>query len=129
MYCKYCGKEISEDIKFCPHCGARVDTQVIIVQNEQPKQEPIVVTVAEQQSNPKEGWRHAAANICLGVSLTNIPLAFFLPLYTILTSTMCIVFGIFGTMSNKHRGKAITGLVFSSINLFVATLVLLGSYD
>ena len=21
MYCKYCGKEIEEDIKFCPYCG------------------------------------------------------------------------------------------------------------
>ena len=23
MYCKYCGKEIAEDAKFCPFCGNR----------------------------------------------------------------------------------------------------------
>lgn len=25
MYCKYCGKEIAEDAKFCPGCGKRTD--------------------------------------------------------------------------------------------------------
>lgn len=26
MFCKYCGTEIPEGSKFCPHCGARIDT-------------------------------------------------------------------------------------------------------
>lgn len=25
MYCRYCGKEIADDAKFCPECGKRVD--------------------------------------------------------------------------------------------------------
>ena len=24
MYCTYCGKQISEDAKFCPYCGQKV---------------------------------------------------------------------------------------------------------
>lgn len=27
MFCRYCGKELSEDAKFCPECGASVDAQ------------------------------------------------------------------------------------------------------
>jgi len=26
MYCKYCGKEIADDSKFCQHCGGQIDT-------------------------------------------------------------------------------------------------------
>ena len=25
MYCKNCGKAITEDLRFCPECGAEVD--------------------------------------------------------------------------------------------------------
>ncbi len=29
MFCKNCGKEIAEDTKFCPNCGAATDSSVI----------------------------------------------------------------------------------------------------
>ena len=119
MFCKYCGKEIADDAKFCPNCGARADAQVIIVQTEQPKEKQPIVA---QPNDPNEGWKHAAAAVCLGISITNIPLAYFLSLYAIITSIICIILGTFGVASNNHRGKAITGLVFSTINLFVAII-------
>ena len=25
MFCAYCGKQISDDYKFCPHCGKKTD--------------------------------------------------------------------------------------------------------
>ncbi len=25
MYCKYCGKKISDDSMFCEHCGSKLD--------------------------------------------------------------------------------------------------------
>lgn len=27
MFCRKCGKEIKEDMRFCPRCGAEVDLE------------------------------------------------------------------------------------------------------
>ncbi len=26
MFCRYCGTEINDDVKFCPNCGREIDT-------------------------------------------------------------------------------------------------------
>ena len=44
MYCKYCGKEIANDSKFCCHCGMQV--------NELAKSSDIQLNTEEEQLSP-----------------------------------------------------------------------------
>ena len=30
MYCHQCGKEINDEVKFCPYCGAPIDLDICI---------------------------------------------------------------------------------------------------
>ena len=46
MYCKYCGKEIEEDIKFCPYCGKNL-------QEKQPEEAP-AAAVPQTSSTPAQ---------------------------------------------------------------------------
>ena len=44
MYCKYCGKEIANDSKFCCHCGMQV--------NELAKSSDIQLNTEKEQLSP-----------------------------------------------------------------------------
>ena len=47
MYCYKCGKEVEDGTKFCPYCGAQLDTQSQAYDNYQP--------INQQQTNyPRE---------------------------------------------------------------------------
>lgn len=48
MYCSHCGAQITEETKFCPHCGAgHQATQEV----RQPSQQPVVVNVVNTNTN------------------------------------------------------------------------------
>lgn len=56
MYCKNCGKEISEDTKFCPECGT--STELVPLQNAVPQApQQTAVPYAPQQA----AWPQQAA--------------------------------------------------------------------
>lgn len=48
MYCSQCGKQIGEDAKFCPNCGASNQATQNV---QQPSQQPIVVNVVNNNEN------------------------------------------------------------------------------
>ena len=67
MYCRKCGKEVSEESAFCPHCGASLQGNL-----EQQTRQPVIVNVVNNNSNqntngagyiPKSKW--AAFFLCL----------------------------------------------------------------
>ena len=50
MFCSHCGKQIGDDTKFCPHCGAgNQATQQ--VQQPAPQAQPVVVNVVNTNTN------------------------------------------------------------------------------
>lgn len=61
MYCKYCGKEIANDVKFCPACGSS---------QEQNPQQPVINIINSAPAEPS-----------LGVSQKNKWVAFLLCLF------------------------------------------------
>lgn len=46
MYCKYCGKEIEEDVKFCPYCGKNLLEKA--VEDAQPLENGVETSASEQ---------------------------------------------------------------------------------
>lgn len=87
MYCKNCGKEIAEGVKFCPDCGANTGADPVQPQYQQP-----VINVVNNNVNNNSG---------LGYIHKNRWVAFFL----------CLFLGWLGA----HRfyvGKAGTGIIW-----------------
>lgn len=52
MFCSHCGKEIKEGMKFCPGCGAPLNT---LKQNT--PETPVKITPARQKENEKQTYR------------------------------------------------------------------------
>ena len=50
MYCTNCGKEIDEDVKFCPHCGTSVE-KTTVVPSPAPTGSP-----KQQEDKPAKVW-------------------------------------------------------------------------
>ena len=48
MYCKFCGKEIEDNSKFCPECGKNLNDDIKPI--EEPKQKPIQTQEAQKES-------------------------------------------------------------------------------
>ena len=57
MYCKYCGKEIADDSKFCQHCGGKLDNNVEVIKGEA----PIDKIVSKMFSNINKKYLYAYA--------------------------------------------------------------------
>lgn len=56
MYCQNCGKELSNDVVFCPSCGTKIDSNsgaVIIEEHNNIVDKPVVETVTPKKSKKK----------------------------------------------------------------------------
>lgn len=53
MVCKHCGKELREDDKFCPGCGAKIEVTEDVAEQEQPA-EPAEETPDSEIQEPEE---------------------------------------------------------------------------
>ena len=56
MYCKYCGKEIADDSKFCQHCGGKQEDSFASptnneVKSEEPKKQEKVIEIPTIKTN------------------------------------------------------------------------------
>lgn len=88
MYCKHCGKEIPQDSKFCPDCGAS---------SQETTQQPVINII----NNPQPAAPVYAAPVVPGASPKNKWVAFML----------CFLVGLIG----GHRfyvGKVGTGILY-----------------
>ena len=114
MYCKSCGKEIS-DGKFCSYCGTQVD----VVEEVKAK---VVKEHKAKYSKKYIVWEiFSIIGYVFGV--ITFALSFFLPFVFIKYSIIGIVFSILGRKSYKNYEKAEVGIKLSTASIFVSAIM------
>lgn len=119
MFCKYCGKEIAEDAKFCPNCGSGV--------NQENTPAPVQLSVDSNPPKQNHGDK-VILIICaiFGLVLGILSIVFFWDrLIIILTCIPGIIMSCIGIKSKTFKAAAIIGLVFSIIGTIMACFALL----
>ena len=78
MYCKQCGKQISDDVKFCPRCGAAVGvgtneanaTSRAQITSDAPSTTPMSGGIAEQVNSSKQHSRRRMPMVLIIILVT-----------------------------------------------------------
>jgi len=55
MFCKYCGKEITDDSRFCKFCGNLIEEQDCVTTNDEPtieNRQKVEVVLSTDDSSP-----------------------------------------------------------------------------
>ena len=131
MYCRQCGKEISEETRFCPVCGAKqFEEHSGSVSHDDP-----FTTTTEIQDKPAKCWSvFAKVGKILGIIAISIC---WLPLYGALVGVPGIVFSCLGrkaiddeAIRNRSIGLklAIAGTVISIVWYIVLFIIAGGSF-
>ena len=134
MFCQFCGKELNFSDKVCSNCGAQVEgvmeeNNTYHVENNNRVESHFQNENANNGKGPFKVF--AIIGLALGIfsfvlsSTINI-LSFVLSIIPF-AGLFCfwipgMVFSILGIKSKDNRGKAITGLVFSSVALLITAL-------
>ena len=125
MYCKHCGKELSDEAPLCPNCGTPTENSPI----------------RKPERNVGTGKKRPCAVIGFVLSLISLVTTIILvtmgmicggflgeTLFTV-SSLAGLVFSIFGLSEAKKnedgvaRGLAITGIVFASVAIFYIFII------
>ena len=130
MICPYCGGEMKETDKFCPHCGAGA-----VKRQAETAEEPSYGSYRQEpvKESDRPGYSKALASMILGICS--------IALMIVLTPFAGIVLGVIGLVLNSmargdgytgsylKAGKicSIVGIVLSAI-LLVLAAVLIGSF-
>lgn len=114
MFCRICGKEVADDVRFCPYCGADLSEQMT---------EEVVDAVEATSENDDNGpWKVFAL---IGFILGIVSLAGSLFFIGLTTGVPGIVFSILGKKSNNpdRQSQAAKGLKLSIWGLIVSVVV------
>lgn len=115
MFCKKCGKQLSEDSRFCPNCGERVE----IIEESKPVEPEIVQT--DEEKEPRGPWKaFAIAGFAIGIFSIIGCMIPYVNLYVISVGEIGIALSALGLKSKINHDKAKTGLVLGIIGLAVA---------
>ena len=118
MYCRRCGKQLSEDSRFCPNCGERVE----IIEESKPVEPEIVQT--DEEKEPRGPWKaFAIAGFAIGIFSIIGCMIPYVNLYVISVGEFGIVLSALGLKSKVNHDKAKTGLVLSIVGLAVAIVM------
>lgn len=129
MYCNKCAVKVNEDDMFCFNCGNKL------------KEESVVVSKRVEEVKVSKNHRcfdtFAILALVIGIASLIVVISNILNInlhidgleifedYEFLLSMNGIVFGILGCKSVIHKGKAITGLVLSSVVTLIRLLELI----
>ena len=118
MYCRRCGKQLSEDSRFCPNCGERVE-----IIEESKHVEPEIVQTNEEKE-PRGPWKgFAIAGLAIGIFSIIGCMIPYVNLYVISFGEFGIALSAMGLRSKVNHQKAKIGLTLSIIGLAVATVM------
>lgn len=119
MYCKNCGSELSENVKFCQYCGTAV-------QNERPtpsyKREPVF-------ESPQEDKKICGLAIA-GFVVSLVALILDILLMVSITGTVLSSVALYQTKKTEKGGKgfAIAGLVIGIVALVINARILFRNF-
>lgn len=129
MYCNKCGVKVNEHDMFCYNCGNQLKNTQVVSQR------------VSEVSKSNHNCFNAFAIISFVIGLVSFLLLFsnysglnfihgleIFEDFEFVLSINGIVFGILGIRSKRHRGKAITGLVLSSITTILSISMLILNY-
>lgn len=119
MYCTNCGKEIKSTENFCGECG-------FPVRGYQPAQYREEQRADVQPANTDSGPWAAFAILGFILGLISICLCWTGPV-GLLFALNALPFAIMGRKSTQRRGKALAGIILSSIAMGLAFLITLVS--
>ena len=123
MFCQFCGKELNFSDKVCSNCGAQVEgvmeeNNTYHVENNNRVESHFQNENANNGKGPFKVF--AIIGLALGIFSFVVSLIPFFGFFCFWIPGM--VFSILGIKSKDNRGKAITGLVFSSVALLITAL-------
>lgn len=135
MYCRQCGKELNEDARFCPACGAKVYQETDSNSYGSTYSDPFTTaTATEIEDKPAKCWSvFALVGKILGIIAIVIC---WLPLYGAMAGVPGIVFSCLGRKAiddNAIRNRtiglklAIAGTVISVVLYIILACIVGGS--
>ena len=141
MFCRQCGKELPDGVKFCPACGAEVNPA-----QEAPKPAPVQPVYEAPDEKEKEGKWNVLAIVSFSIAaacvLGYLAGGFFLHIVTLILSIVSLTqfkhdptmkgkgFAIAGTViSAVSVGAFIIGLIVSIILIVVQGVVIFGIFN
>lgn len=135
MFCKYCGKELPDDAKFCPSCGVRIET--IVVEAEPIIDDEPLVQPTEKPKSTKVWDVFARIGLILGIinmatcllfalGFKNVTLTNLTYVATFIEScgVPSIIFSALGKKSLYHRTSGAAGMILGIISVVVEFLLL-----
>ena len=129
MYCQNCGKELGEDVKFCPYCGARTGSAGEAPSAPAPSAAPVQ---AEENKPPKVWSVFALVGKILGIVCICASVIPYLNYFSFVGAIIGIVLSCLGRkakneVSDKNSSiglkLSIAALVISFVLMIVYTVV------
>jgi len=123
MFCKYCGKEVEQDVKFCPNCGAKLEEA-------EPAVEPTeVVSEAETtaENKPLKVW-FVFGKVSKILSTVAISLCW-IPYLSFVLAIPAIVLGALSKKSQdpeiigNFKGTLIKSIIAAAVSMTVYIII------
>ncbi len=119
MYCAKCGKEMDDNAKYCPACGADVNADAAA-----PEPAPYVGSSSYAPDASQSSGVGVGAMVCGIIGL----ILCWVPIVGLILSIVAVVLGSKGRkeLPPDKRGMATAGFVMGIIGLVIAVIVLIG---
>lgn len=112
MYCTKCGAQVRDGDKFCPSCGAALNSS------------PAYIDPFEPQTNynpppvqqPQNQWQQTAPTEENSMAILGFIFAFIFPIVGLILSIM-------GLKKRQYHGLAVAGVVISIITIVICVIV------
>lgn len=121
MYCTKCGAQVHDGDRFCPSCGAALNSS------------PAYIDPFEPQTNynpppvqqPQNQWQQTAPTEENSMAILGFIFAFIFPIVGLILSIM-------GLKKRQYHGLAVAGVVISIISIIIyviAVIVIIATWD
>ena len=135
MYCRYCGKELPEEAKFCPSCGAKLVEEI----ETSIEAEPVFDMPKEEKPKSSKVWdTFATIGMILGIinmamcllfaiGFKNVTLQNLTYIATFLEScgVPAIILSVLGKKSLLYKTRGLAGTILGIISVIVEALLII----
>ena len=117
MFCKKCGKEISEEKVLCEECEIETsedNNELVVVETEAVEAEVVEQEEVQVEDNSKK--KFAVAAVVLGFC------SLFIPFLNLITATLAIIFGAIGKKHDLGVVGLVSGIMFIANKICVSIM-------